>query len=133
MTRCAAFFILDRQGIARVSCFYTKIFSMAQEFTDANFEAEVLGSNDPVFVDFWAPWCGPCRMMGPVIDNLAHELDGKGAKVGKLNVDENQQISNKFGIMSIPTFIVFKGGKVVAQSAGVQTIDQLKAMLAQAK
>lgn len=106
---------------------------MAQEFTDANFEAEVLGSNDPVFVDFWAPWCGPCRMMGPVIDNLAHELDGKGAKVGKLNVDENQQISNKFGIMSIPTFIVFKGGKVVAQSAGVQTIDQLKAMLAQAK
>ncbi|MCX6781116.1 MAG: thioredoxin [Candidatus Magasanikbacteria bacterium] len=102
---------------------------MAREFTDANFEAEVLKSSEPVFVDFWAPWCGPCRMMGPVIDNLSHELDGKGVKIGKVNVDENTEISNKFNIMSIPTFIVFKDGKPVAQTAGVQTLEQLKAML----
>ncbi len=106
---------------------------MAREFTDANFTDEVLGASEPVFVDFWAPWCGPCRMMGPVIDNLANELDGKGAKIGKLNVDENPDISNQFGILSIPTFMVFKDGKPVGQSAGVQTIDQLKEMIAKAK
>ncbi len=106
---------------------------MAREFTDSNFEAEVLGSAEPVFVDFWAPWCGPCRMMGPVIDNLAHELDGQGAKIGKMNVDENQEVSSRFGIMSIPTFIVFKDGKPVAQAAGVQTLEQLKELLARAQ
>lgn len=102
---------------------------MAHEFTDANFKSEVLESSDPVLVDFWAPWCGPCRMMGPVVENLAHELDGTGVKVGKMNVDENTETSNQFGIMSIPTFIVFKDGKPVAQSAGVQTLEQLKAMI----
>lgn len=106
---------------------------MAQEFTDANFKDEVLGASEPVFVDFWAPWCGPCRMMGPVIDNLAHELDGKGVKVGKMNVDECPDTANQFGILSIPTFIVFKDGKVVAQTAGAQTIDQLKGMIAKAQ
>lgn len=106
---------------------------MAREFTDANFKEDVLGSSEPVFVDFWAPWCGPCRIMGPVIDNLAHELDGKGAKVGKMNVDENPDTAGEYGIMSIPTFMVFKDGKIVAQSAGVQTIEQLKAMISQAQ
>lgn len=105
---------------------------MAREFTDANFKEEVLGASEPVFVDFWAPWCGPCRMMGPVIDNLAHEMDGKGAKIGKLNVDDNPQMAQEYGIMSIPTMIVFKGGKPVEQAAGVQTMDQLKAMIAKA-
>ena len=106
---------------------------MEHEFTDANFEVEVLGSKEPVFVDFWAPWCGPCRMMGPVIENLAHEMQGKGVKIGKVNVDENTEISSKFNIMSIPTFIVFKDGKPVAQAAGVQTIEQLTALIAGAK
>ncbi|OGH62145.1 MAG: thioredoxin [Candidatus Magasanikbacteria bacterium RIFCSPHIGHO2_01_FULL_50_8] len=103
---------------------------MALEITDANFESEVLKSETPVFIDFWAPWCGPCRMMGPVIENLAHEMEGKGVKIGKMNVDENTETSNQFGIMSIPTFIVFKNGKPAAQSAGVQTLDQLKGMIA---
>ncbi len=101
---------------------------MEIEFTDANFETEVLGSSEPVFVDFWAPWCGPCRMMSPVIENLAHEMEGAGVKIGKMNVDENSETASKFNIMSIPTFIVFKDGKPAAQSAGVQTIEQLKAM-----
>lgn len=106
---------------------------MAREFTDANFEEEVLKSSEPVFVDFWAPWCGPCRMTGPVVDNLAHELDGKGAKIGKVNVDENTEIPMKYNIMSIPTFIVFKNGEIVSQEAGVQTLDQMKAMVEKGK
>lgn len=106
---------------------------MAREFTEANFTEEVLQSTEPVLVDFWAPWCGPCRIMGPVIENLAHEMDGKGVKIGKVNVDDNGEISNQFGILSIPTFIVFKDGKVAAQTAGTQTIDQLKELLARAK
>jgi thioredoxin 1 len=112
---------------------FTNIIYMAREFTDANFKEEVLGSSEPVFVDFWAPWCGPCRMMGPVVDNLAHELDGKGVKIGKVNVDDNPEVAQQFGIMSIPTFIVFKDGKIVVQNAGGQTIDQLKEMIAKAK
>lgn len=105
---------------------------MAQIFTDSNFETEVLGSAEPVFVDFWASWCGPCRMMGPVVDNFSAEMKDKNVKVGKLNVDENPNIAGKFSVMSIPTFMVFKGGKVVAQAAGVQTIEQLKSLISQA-
>lgn len=104
---------------------------MAREFNDANFNEEVIAASaeQPVLVDFWAPWCGPCRIMGPVIENLAHEMDGKNVRIGKLNVDENPVMSNQFGIMSIPTIIVFKKGKPAAQAAGVQSIEQLKAML----
>ena len=97
--------------------------------TDANFEAEVNKSDIPVFVDFWAPWCGPCQMMGPVVEQLSQEFVGK-AKVGKLNVDENNLIAGKYRVMSIPTFLVFKGGEVVDQTIGGAPKERLKEMLA---
>ena len=81
-------------------------------FTDSNFDQEVLQSKVPVVVDFWAVWCTPCRIVSPIIEELAKEYEGK-VKVGKLNVDENQQISSKFGIMSIPSILIFKNGNPV--------------------
>ncbi len=101
---------------------------MEIEFTDANFEQEVLKSEVPVLVDFWAPWCGPCQMMGPVIEELAKEM-GEKAKVGKVNVDENGDVSAKFGIMSIPALKIFKAGVVVKEFVGVQAKDVLKKAL----
>jgi thioredoxin 1 len=101
---------------------------MSIEFTDENFEEQVLKSDVPVLVDFWAPWCGPCQMMGPVIDELAKEVGAK-AKVGKLNVDENGAIAEKFGIMSIPALKIFKGGQVVKEFVGVQAKEGLKKAL----
>ena len=86
--------------------------------TEANFKDEVLSSETPVLIDFWAPWCGPCQQMAPIIEELAHEYQDKGIKVGKLNVDENGTIANQYKVMSIPTFIVFKGGQVVDQVVG---------------
>jgi thioredoxin 1 len=97
---------------------------MAIEFNDASFEKEVLQSEKPVLVDFWAPWCGPCQMMGPVIDEVSKEI-GDAAKVGKLNVDENQESAQKYGVMSIPTIIIFKGGKNVKQIVGAQSKETL--------
>lgn len=87
------------------------------EITDANFEQEVLKSDKPVLIDFWAVWCGPCRMVAPVVEEIASEYNGK-LKVGKLDVDNNPEVSMKFGIRSIPTLMVFKGGKVVEQIIG---------------
>lgn len=98
---------------------------MAIEFTDQNFEQEVLKSSVPVLVDFWAPWCGPCQMMGPVIDELAKEI-GTKAKIGKCNVDESQEIAAEYGIMSIPAIKVFKGGVVIKEFIGVQNKETLK-------
>jgi thioredoxin 1 len=92
---------------------------MALETTDATFKADVLDSTIPVLVDFWAPWCGPCRLAGPIIDQVSIKAIGK-AKVYKLNVDENPEISQKFGISSIPTVMVFKNGKVEKTMVGVQ-------------
>ncbi len=92
--------------------------------TDANFEKEVLQSDLPVLVDFWAVWCGPCQMQGPIVEDVAKTLAGK-AKVGKLNVDENPTISQKYGIMSIPTLMIFKKGTVVKQFIGVQSKETL--------
>ena len=93
--------------------------------TDANFDAEVLKSDVPVLVDFWAPWCGPCKVYGPIVEEVAKELTGKKAKVGKMNVDENQKYPEKYGIMSIPTSMIFKGGEPVEQMVGVQPKDKL--------
>jgi thioredoxin 1 len=87
------------------------------EITDANFEQEVLKSDKPVLIDFWAVWCGPCKMVAPVVEEIANEYNGK-LKVGKLDVDSNPEVSMKFGIRSIPTLMVFKGGKVVEQIIG---------------
>ena len=89
----------------------------ALEFTDGNFEAEVLNSDKPVLVDFWAEWCGPCRMIGPVVEEMAGEYEGK-AKIGKVNVDNNPDISVKYGIRSIPALLIFKDGEVVDQIVG---------------
>jgi len=102
---------------------------MEHTFTDANFQPDVLDSSIPVFVDFWAPWCGPCRQMGPIIEQLAEEMDGSKIKIGKLNVDENGKMAQQFGIMSIPAMLVFKQGKVVDQMVGAMQKDALKTRL----
>jgi len=102
---------------------------MEHTFTDANFKTEVMESNVPVFVDFWAPWCGPCQMMGPIVEELATELEGKNIKIGKLNVDENNDVASTYGIMSIPTFLVFKGGQVVDQLVGGVQKEKIKEMM----
>ena len=101
---------------------------MAMEFTDSNFEQEVLKNDKPVLVDFWAVWCGPCQMQGPIVEEIAKDFAGK-AKVGKMNVDENPSVPQKFGIMSIPTLMIFKGGQVVKQFVGVQSKATLTAEL----
>ncbi|MEI9812787.1 MAG: thioredoxin [Acidobacteriota bacterium] len=98
-------------------------------FTDAAFDTDVVGAEQPVLVDFWAPWCGPCRAMSPTIDTIAAEYAGK-VKVGKLNTDENQQTAMRFGIRSIPTLLLFKGGKVVDQRVGALPKPELIKMLA---
>ena len=91
---------------------------MALEITDATFEEVVLNSDKPVVVDFWAAWCGPCRMVGPIIDELATEYEGK-AVVGKVDVDNHQQVAAKYGVRNIPTVLVFKGGEIVNRQVGV--------------
>lgn len=101
----------------------------AVKFTTDNFEAEVLKSELPVLVDFWAEWCGPCRMQGPVVEQAAEELAGT-AKIGKLNVDEEESIAEQYGVMSIPTLIVFKNGKEAGRAVGFQTMEQIKKLMA---
>ena len=91
---------------------------MALEITDATFEEVALNSDKPVVVDFWAAWCGPCRMVGPIIDELATEYEGK-AVVGKVDVDNHQQFAAKYGVRNIPTVLVFKGGEIVNRQVGV--------------
>ena len=91
---------------------------MALEITDATFEETVLKSNIPVVVDFWAAWCGPCRMVGPIIDEISKEYEGK-AIVGKVDVDANQEFAAKYGVRNIPTVLVFKDGEVVGRQVGV--------------
>lgn len=98
------------------------------KITRENFENEVMKSNIPVLIDFWAPWCGPCRMMGPIIEQLADQYEGK-AKVGKVNVDEEGELSQAFGVMSIPTIVLVKDGKVVKQVVGARPKAEMEAML----
>jgi thioredoxin 1 len=98
------------------------------EFTDANFDTEVLKSELPVLVDFWAPWCGPCRMIGPSVEALSNEYAGK-FKIGKLNSDDNPDVSAKFGIRSIPTLLIFKNGEVVNQLVGALPKDKIAEQL----
>ena len=102
---------------------------MAHIFTDANFNDEVIKSTTPVFVDFWAPWCGPCQMMGPLVEELAVENEGKNIKIGKCNVDENNNVAGQYNVMSIPTFLVFKNGEVVHQLTGGVQKEKLKSMI----
>jgi len=90
---------------------------MALEFSDSNFDEEVLNSDTPLLVDFWAEWCGPCRMIGPIVEELSTEYQGK-VKIGKMNVDNNPNIPMKYGIRSIPTLLVFKGGELVDKIVG---------------
>lgn len=105
---------------------------MAVEITEANFEEVVMGSDKPVVIDFWAAWCGPCKMIGPVIDEMATEYDGK-AVIGKVDVDNNPAISAKFGVRNIPTVLFIKNGEVVDKSVGAvpkgQLVDKLDAQL----
>ena len=102
---------------------------MEKVFTDANFDSEVLKSDKLVFVDFWAPWCGPCQMMGPIVDDIAKEYEGKNIVIGKCNVDENEQTPGNYNVMSIPTFILFKGGKQVDQFVGGTQKEKLKELI----
>ena len=92
---------------------------------EKNFDSEVINSNLPVMVDFWAEWCGPCKVLGPIVEEIAGEYEGK-LKVGKLNVDENRETASKYAVMSIPTLIIFKNGEVVKQLVGVQAKENLK-------
>lgn len=100
-------------------------------FTDANFDREVLQSDIPVLVDFWATWCAPCKAIAPLIDTVADEYAGK-VKVGKVNVDENQATPGKFGVRGIPTIILFKGGAVLDQIVGAVPKSQIDALIAKA-
>lgn len=100
---------------------------MAAEFTSDNFESEVLTTEAPVIVDFWAPWCGPCRQLSPIIDELASE--NSKVTIGKLNVDDAQDVAMKYGVASIPTILLFKGGEVIERIQGVTSKSKLQEII----
>jgi len=102
--------------------------SSVKHITDASFEDDVLKAEAPVLVDFWAPWCGPCKMVAPVLDELARDYDGK-VEVVKLNVDENPATAQQYGVRGIPTLILFEGGRIAEQIVGAVSRDRLDVML----
>lgn len=99
--------------------------SAGKVFTDGNFKNDVLQSSQPVLVDFWAEWCGPCKMLGPIVDRIAAANQGKMV-VGKMNVDENQETPQQYGIQGIPTLLLFKGGEVISQMVGYQSQENIQ-------
>ena len=102
---------------------------MTQQISAAEFESKVLGASEPVLVDFFATWCGPCKMMAPTIDEVSQEMAGK-ASVYKIDIDEAPQIAQQLGIMSVPTFMVFKDGKIASQTIGAQPKENILALFA---
>ena len=101
---------------------------MALQITKGNFETEVLKADKPVLVDFWAPWCGPCKMLGPIVEELGEELAGT-VVVAKINIDEEPDLATQYGVMSIPTMIVFEGGEVKKQTVGFMPKEKIKETL----
>ena len=99
---------------------------MPKKINDQNFKEEVLESDQLVLVDFWAPWCGPCKMLGPILEKLAEEYEDKDLKVAKLNVDENKKTASEYGVNGIPTMFLFKDGEVIHKMVGVKPLDILK-------